>query len=309
MKYQFLKLQFQTAVHFGDGGLTTCENIIPADTLFSALCCEAAKIGEGTLKMLVDYAKEGKIAITDALPFIKERYYVPKPMFRFTAHQSQDSSERKVYKKLAFLPIDQMNAFIHGKMDVGKETDFFHDNYGKFYLVQKAAITGKEEPEPYSVELFRFKEESGLYVCIAYTDEDALDNVLDLFDSLQYTGLGGKVSSGYGRFIARPVGNSEILLRRVQEDTFKRWMSLSICLPRDEELENALEDAGYLVAKRGGFIASESYADTARKKNDLYALKAGSVFVHKFKGDVYDVSEGGAHPVYRYAKPFFLGVM
>ena len=45
MKYQFLKLQFQTAVHFGDGGLTTCENIIPADTLFSALCCEAAKIG------------------------------------------------------------------------------------------------------------------------------------------------------------------------------------------------------------------------------------------------------------------------
>ena len=30
--------------------------------------------------------------------------------------------------------------------------------------------------------------------------------------------------------------------------------------------------------------------------------------VNCFAGDIYDVSEGGKHPVYRYAKPIFMGV-
>ena len=45
-----------------------------------------------------------------------------------------------------------------------------------------------------------------------------------------------------------------------------------------------------------------------QKKKDLYVFRAGSCFVHPFAGDIYDVSDGGSHPVYRYARAMFLGV-
>ena len=45
-----------------------------------------------------------------------------------------------------------------------------------------------------------------------------------------------------------------------------------------------------------------------RRKKDLYVFNSGSTFTEKFEGDICDVSSGGAHPVYRYAKPLWLGV-
>ena len=53
-----------------------------------------------------------------------------------------------------------------------------------------------------------------------------------------------------------------------------------------------------------------NYAKTFRKKKDIYMLEVGSVYKNTFKGDIYDVSEAntGAHPVYRYGIPFFMGV-
>ena len=85
-------------------------------------------------------------------------------------------------------------------------------------------------------------------------------------------------------------------------------MLLSTALPRDEELEKSLEGATYLLEKRSGFVSSDKYADEQRKKKDMYVFMAGSYFVNCFDGDIYDVSEGGSHPVYRYAKPMFMGV-
>ena len=69
-------------------------------------------------------------------------------------------------------------------------------------------------------------------------------------------------------------------------------MLLSVALPADDELENALENASYLLEKRSGFVASSDYAEEWRKKKDLYVFTAGSCFVNCFAGDIYDVSEG-----------------
>ena len=86
-------------------------------------------------------------------------------------------------------------------------------------------------------------------------------------------------------------------------------MSLSTSLPKDDELEEALENSSYLMEKRSGFIYSTSYSDEFRRKKDMYVFSSGSCFENIFDGDVYDVSEGqGKHKVYRYAKPLFLGV-
>ena len=55
-------------------------------------------------------------------------------------------------------------------------------------------------------------------------------------------------------------------------------------------------------------MASEFYAEEYRRKRDLYVFAAGSCFKNEFEGDIYDVTNGGSHPVYRYAKPLFMGV-
>ena len=67
---------------------------------------------------------------------------------------------------------------------------------------------------------------------------------------------------------------------------------LSVALPRDEELECALNGASYQLSKRSGFVASSDYADEWRKKKELFVFVSGSCFEQLFEGDVYDVSNG-----------------
>ena len=87
-----------------------------------------------------------------------------------------------------------------------------------------------------------------------------------------------------------------------------RQILLSVALPKEDELESALDKASYQLLKRSGYVASENYADEWKKKKDLYVFSAGSCFEQRFEGDIYDVSDNGKHPVYRYAKALFLGV-
>ena len=48
--------------------------------------------------------------------------------------------------------------------------------------------------------------------------------------------------------------------------------------------------------------------NTAAKKQTQFFLAAGSLFSQKYHGELFNVYNGGAHKVYRYSKPLFLGV-
>ena len=85
-------------------------------------------------------------------------------------------------------------------------------------------------------------------------------------------------------------------------------MLLSGGLPDDSDMQEILADASYILSKRSGFVQSDNYSDDHVKKRDVYLLAAGSMVSKCFKGRVLDVSCNGAHPVYRYAMPDFLGV-
>ena len=163
----------------------------------------------------------------------------------------------------------------------------------------------------YAVEVFKYKSGSGLYFFVSYEDEKDFETVHKLMESISYTGLGGKISAGYGKFrLSIDTPGKDIVKNFENVGNYKDIMSLSLCLPREEELEDSLTDASYTVVKKSGFVASSNYAKTFRKKKDIYMLEVGSVYKNTFKGDIYDVSEAntGAHPVYRYGIPFFMGV-
>lgn len=308
MKYSFYKLKFLTAVHIGAGALSRGKHTLYADTVFSALCKEALKFGKDKLDKLVEACRRNQIKLTDGLPFIEDIYYVPKPMLELDISVESDRTVKKAAKKLEYIPIEKMDDYLSGSLDVKEENEYFSNNIGRHNLVGKAKINIGEDANPYVVDTVVYGEKSGLYVCVGVDNGELEGLVKEIFTSLSYSGVGGKISAGYGKFELEIVPASDTFVKRLDNADYKKYMSLSISLPSDDELENVLKAADYLLIKRSGFVSSETYSETLRKKKDKYCMAAGFVFEKKFEGNILDVSNGGTHPVYRYAKPFIMGV-
>lgn len=304
MEYAIYKLAFKTGVHFGSGALSSNSITFLADNLFSALYIEALK--RGLNDELYRLCSEDDLLISDALPYIGDRYFLPKPNIYIEPKDRGNSSLKKAYKKLKFIPAELMGDYVDGRLDpnacsisqLGAESE------------QIMAAVGREGEAtlPFSVGTFYFAEGNGLYIISAYKDDAARELFEELMDSLSYTGIGGKRSSGKGKFEFRHANKTDTIIQLLQQKT-GRYMLISTALPTEAELDEALQSASYLMQRRAGFIYSNNFADAIVKKDDLYTMQSGSCFVNPFKGDIYDVSGGlGAHPVYRYAKSMFMEV-
>ncbi len=307
MDHRLYKLRFQNAVHFGKTDLDEGEYTCCADTIFSALCQEAVKIGADTLQTFYQYAKDGALLLSDAFPYMGDTYFLPKPMKRIeNAEHDGDSVIKKAYKKLRYIPADMLDTYLQGKYDILHAPDF--DRLGHFEIKESVAIRGKDEPGPYRIGTYYYNEGNGSYLIVGYQDERAEKLLEDLFINLSYSGLGGKRASGFGRFTFYSKDLPSGLTNRLKA-VGDRYMSLSVALPREDELETTLDGAEYLLCKRSGFVASDQYAPEQMRKKDLYVFRAGSCYSTRFCGDIYDVSgKGGRHPVYRYAKPMLMEV-
>ena len=315
MKYRVIKLHFQSSVHFGDGLLESAKLNPTADTLFSAICHEAlSQEGIAGIDFLVDSVRDGLLKISDAFPFINQMMLLPKPaeMIRSSdISDTDDSSAKKMFKKLHYLPLQELKKFLAGSMsqdECKKDLELIH-TLGKSFLKTNVRIYDgmDKDADPYYVGGFRFAEGCGLWFLVCTENEQIMQKCIELIHSLGYSGLGGKRSSGYGRFIAE-AEEPEPELTAMLEGKAERYMTLSVALPKEDELEAAIEDASCVVMQRTGFVGSDTFADCPQKKRDMYLFSSGSCFSHVFAGDVYDVSDGGNHPVYRYAVPLMLRV-
>lgn len=311
MNYKIYKMQFSTPVHFGNGKLTSTNYVVHADTMFSALCIEAVKCGKDVyLNELVEMVKCNQIRLSDALPFIEDTLYMPKPMLPVVKEEIGDSILKKAYKKLKYIPIEKLDTYLEGNLMPKEENEKFA-NLGNRKLVTKAALHQEQEADPYGVEVFQFKENCGLYLIIGYEEKEQLYKVEELLQSLSFRGIGGKVSAGYGKFELHFIPDKKIpegLLERLNRKDRTWQIALSVSMAREEELEKTLCGAKYMLLKRSGFIQSETYAKNQVKKKDFFVFEPGSCFSNFFEGDVFDVSYHGEHAVYRYGKPMFIGV-
>lgn len=308
MKYAVYKLYFGTGLHIGNRSLIDGEYIINSDTIFSALCHEALKAGgKQYIEKLIDLAKNNSIHISDTMPFIKDNLYVPKPLKPVAIEEQGDSIKKKAFKKLKYIPIQKLNTYMKGNLDPEAEVNIFSE-LGKYEVKTQVWITGTEETKPYSVGIYKFNENNGLYIVVGYNDNKDLDFIESLILSLSYTGIGGKRSSGLGKFDIEVSKSPVELIQRLNEQNANSYMTISSCMAKETEIEHVLNDAYYLLNKRSGFVSSTNYAEGNLKKKDFYVFKSGSCFKVRFSGDIYDVSHKGNHPVYRYSKPMFLGV-
>lgn len=324
MNYSLLKLRFSTPLHIGDSksarSLSTWQMNIPADTMFSALCHTALlKQGEDGIKELYRLAADDRLKISDTMPYSGKRFYLPRPLVLAERRKASGGIDRKQMKKLLYIPLDMLSeyiSYIRGDSDFHAQNALCH--FGESYVLDKVAINGNDKPLPYSIGLFRFdnQDDCGLYIIVGYMEPDVLNKVVGYIRITGAGGIGGKVSSGYGKYEVTDV-------IRLYEQTAEELMGLSemldnsqangqilitTALPQEEELEEAMEGCTYNLARRGGFIQSTDHSAVSVKKQTQYYFAAGSVFRKRFGGDVYDVSRKQGHPVYRYAKPLFLGV-
>lgn len=309
MEYRIFRLSFSTAVHFGGGRLSESENRFHAGRLFSALCIEALKIyGENGIKTLVSAVKNDGLLFSDAFAFSGETFFIPKPFLHIETDRESNSTLKKAYKRLEYISFESLESYVSGEnFDVRAEAEKLN-NFGKYTQKNSVGISRcDDDSSPYYVGEFRFGEDCGLYFIVGFEDKKALDIITTLVDSLGYSGIGGKLSAGLGKFSAELLELPETASKRFGGE-YKTFVSLSDCMPQKGEIDKAIISADYSVRKCGGFIQSDTFARTAVKKRDFYCFRAGSCFENRFSGDVFDVGIDGNHPVYRYAKPMFMGV-
>lgn len=325
MEYTIVKFAFSTDVRFGELRLSDTEQCFRADTLFSALCQEALRRdGVAGIEKLADLCRCDRLSMSDGMPFCGSRLYIPKPMLAIQGKDG-DSEQKKAFKKLKYIPLEQVSAFAEGCYDITDEK-LQARRFGRTILRTRVAVHPDGDNEPYAVAGFRFDPGCGLYVILGCASEDIRQYILELLDALSLEGIGGKKSSGMGKFklqMAKLPEGLEKHLRparcaaasHAEEQSALQTdagsgicMLLSVAMARDDELEEALHGASYVLRKRSGYIQSETYAEQFMKKRELYMFQAGSCFTCRFGGDVFDVSSGGRHPVYRYGKPMFLEV-
>ena len=325
MNYFLFKLQFDTAVHFGGSdsalSLYTSEETLRADTFFSALCHETlTQHGEDALQQLCDEVRQGRFLLSDLMPWQDETFYLPKPIAPSESTEEVETTLRKKVKKLAWVPALRFDEYVRslhaGHFDPDKEGGpEVRTSFGTHFEQTKAAVPAQGDTRPYQVGLFRFAPDCGLYFICGCTEDGQDEDLEYLLDWLGMTGIGGKVSAGYGKFhtvdkilLDEPFDEqTEWLYQALTADHAEKQLLLTTSLPQNEELDDALEGASFQLVRRGGFMASDR-VDTPLKKKTQYFLSAGSVFRHRYQGALYDVSLTEAHPAYRYARPIFMGV-
>lgn len=304
MNSVIIKIKFNTPVHFGKRRLVDSEMTLHSDTLFSALFIEALSLEIDTDFLLND------LIITDTFPFVDEIYYLPKPLISVENKHVDD--DYKVFKKLKYIPHDQYFDYVKGNIDSHTATELIENfKFGQNTVQTKVSLVnidekGDGDSDPYSVGTYTFTDNAGLYF-IARGSDESLEQLAVLMDSLQYSGLGGKRFSGLGRFTYEI--NENIPMFDYEDDQVNEYILLSTSMATYEELQTInAEHSRFTLVKRSGFVQSDNFEQQLVKKRDFYSFNAGSVFISPFKGMIFEVGENGKHPVYRYAKSFWLGV-
>lgn len=294
MTYKMYIMNFQSA-HFGAGTLDSSKMTFAADRLFSALAIEAKKMGK--MEEFVSLAGQDDFVLTDAFPY-QSSPFLPKPI-GFPKFEQPDLTtdvkevrrQAKMAKKLQFIPLDKFDSYVNGTL-------FKDANHAVTNIVTKNQP--HVDGNLFQVSTVRFRDDSSLYVI---ANESELLN--EVMASLQYTGIGGKRSSGYGQFDLTILDLPDGFKNRLTKVHQGPVMTLTTSLPVEKELEYAMETGSYLLSKSSGFAFSTETKENFRKQ-DLYKFASGSTFSETYTGQIVDVRPlDFPHEVLNYAKPLF----
>ena len=332
MEYILYFLQFDTPVHFGcgeEGGKLEKSTLrYRADTLFSALCCEMAAVGDvDGLVSVYEKASRGHLLFSDLFPYVKKddepHLFLPKPILTIERNEKEPAAsyqqfktkatQQKSLKKMEYVRVSESVDYLKS-LGSGYYGDWERPDTGQSQMVTRVHSSTGADPLPYYVHEITLSNEAGLYGILGYDEEDG-DWILALLEQMGVSGIGGKRSSGYGKFHFDddPIymdqdgcyTDDAVLYALLTADDATYYMNLSVLLPQAEDLP-VVQEGQYTLCKRSGFLTPEGMK--AAKKEDIYMIQAGSCFSRKITGQIADVSSGSLHPVWRYGKGLYVGL-
>ena len=222
---------------------------------------------------MVKSVGDGELLFSDLMPFTDDAYYLPKPLLTVDSKAERgDSVVKKAYKKLKYIPVESVEDYLSGNMDISCTA--IERSFGREEVKVSAAIGEGKDTLPYRIGTFHFNKGSGLYFILGYENAAIKDMIDGLIESLSYSGLGGRRSSGLGHFMPVEKRLTDGLSKLLKADA-ERYMTISVSLPSENEMESVLSGASYQMIKRSGFVSSDNYSDTFQRKKDFYALAAG----------------------------------
>lgn len=340
MAYYIFTLKFLTPVHFGDaangGFLDKIAMSCSADTLFAALCNEAALQGEAVVQQFVEKVSEKKIAFSSLMPYFrvldKEKkketdihFYLPKPLLTDEVNKQsaksfqemkQLATKLKKQKKTSFIRASQIKQLLQSRKN-GVAPELQVDEFAVPFVSGRVNLRD-EKPQPYYVGSYVFADNAGLYLLCSVEDDADVDFVENLLISLGASGIGGKRSSGYGKFALADVScklssdggksddNSAIALMLFAADSSLQMCVAPLCPQQEDVL--SVKAGAYRLVKRGGFISSPELGENV-KRDSIYMLAEGSCFSKRLEGRMLEQSIAGlSHRVYRNGLGMFLGL-
>ena len=295
MEVQAYKLDFQT-VHFGNGNLNESIGSFNASRLYSSLFLESLKLNVD--KEFLNLSKSANFFLSDSFPLKDGEFYLPKPIgypkIPLNSESTRETRRKaKRSKKLRYIKYTDMEDYVEGNCDVDKL-----DGTDSFF--SKSTVVTKKGIDPYEVGITNFK--TSLYILTIKR------KLLDmLMNSLQYSGIGGKRSSGYGRFTVEKLDIPDEFSKNivVNDSEYGVYMTLSTSIPNNDELDAVLPTAEYLLEKSSGFAYSSTSRNLLRKQ-DLYKFAVGTTLTKTYNGNIFDVRpDDFPHPVWNYAKGLF----
>lgn len=295
MEVQAYKLDFQT-VHFGNGNLNESIGSFNASRLYSSLFLESLKLNVD--KEFLNLSKSANFFLSDSFPLKDGEFYLPKPIgypkIPLNSESTRETRRKaKRSKKLRYIKYTDMEDYVEGNCDVDKL-----DGTDSFF--SKSTVVTKKGIDPYEVGITNFK--TSLYILTIK------HKLLDmLMNSLQYSGIGGKRSSGYGRFTVEKLDIPDEFSKNivVNDSEYGVYMTLSTSIPNNDELDAVLLTAEYLLEKSSGFAYSSTSRNLLRKQ-DLYKFAVGTTLTKTYNGNIFDVRpDDFPHPVWNYAKGLF----
>ena len=315
MKYLKYKLDFPQGYHVSNFRLSDSNIKISADVLFSAIVHEANNMGgQEAVDKLVKLFNENSLIISDLFPYIEDKLYIPKPYF-ITEREKEDLDYKKKLNRLEFIEFNKIEDWFRGKLILDgecfnlKNEDIF---MGKHRVSTKIKHSKDGQHDIYNVGSYKFNNDlsRGLYFVFGYKDMDDLFFFDDLMYSLSFSGLGGKRTSGLGRFNFT-YDELEKEYERLINNKTNLNILLTTSIPKKTELSAVLDSrASYKLIRKGGFIKpkkGENVIENHRKK-DIYFFDSGSTFEQTYLGDIYRVDNSYKHPIYRYGSSMFIGV-
>lgn len=317
--YRIVKLCNLSPLHIGTGrdDYSTSSPCVHSDTLSAAL---AAMLAQTSVNADIESFMES-FTISNAFPFVDNRYFMPKPIGRLAVQGCSEEQVRKKLKKLKYIELPVWSQVVSG------EAPFINEKQlnGEFLLE-----AGNENVNPYRSQVsqrvnispensnttpFFFKWQyhspnAGLF-CIVDASEGTMKKLEELFTLLGDIGIGSSKSVGGGKFNVK-IESIELPTIENPDST----LLLSLYIPSPEEINSIdLEKSRYELLKRGGYMAGSTVPKFQHLlKKSVYMFNAGSVFAgqHRLNGIIADITPSWndtlMHRVLRSGRPIVLPV-